>query len=79
MGNPQAVQAIGGLQTLGMSHDQALASINNLVTQQAYMISTQEIFFGSSLIFLGLIVLVWLAIGRVSSAHDAGEAAAGAH
>jgi len=79
LGNPQAVQAINGLQTLGMSHDQALASINNLVTQQAYMISTQEIFFGSAMIFLSLIALVWIAIGRIPRAYDAGEAAAGAH
>ncbi|MDR2992106.1 MAG: DHA2 family efflux MFS transporter permease subunit [Burkholderiaceae bacterium] len=79
LGNPQAVQAIGGLQKLGMSHDQALASVNNLVTQQAYMISTQEIFYGSALLFLGLIVLVWLAVGRVASVKGDAGATAGAH
>jgi len=78
LGNPQAVQAIDGLQALGMSHGQALASINNLVTQQAYMISTQEIFFGSAMIFLSLIVLVWLAVERVPSFRS-DPGAAGAH
>jgi len=79
LGNPQAVQAIDGLQALGMSHDQALASINSLVTQQAYMISTQEIFFGSAMVFLSLIALVWLAVERVPSIKSDSGAAAGAH
>ena len=77
LGNPQAVQTIDILQKLGMSHDQALAFINNLVTQQAFMISTQEIFYGSALLFLVLVVLIWFS-KRPAHASDAG-AAAGAH
>ncbi|MCL2308758.1 MAG: DHA2 family efflux MFS transporter permease subunit [Proteobacteria bacterium] len=78
LGNPQAVQTIDHLQQMGMSHDQALAFINNLVTQQAYMISTQEIFYVSALLVVALIALVWLS-RRVQAHSKGGEEATAAH
>ncbi|MGB3067972.1 MAG: DHA2 family efflux MFS transporter permease subunit [Ottowia sp.] len=77
-GSQTAMNTIEGLQKSGMSHEQALGFINNLLTQQAYMLSTQEIFYGSALLFLLLIPLVWLAKRPKASAGGA-EAAAGAH
>ncbi|WP_028602286.1 DHA2 family efflux MFS transporter permease subunit [Ottowia thiooxydans] len=59
--NQTAMATLEGLQARGMSHDQALSYINGLTTQQAYMLSTQEIFYGSAFLFLLLIPLVWLA------------------
>jgi DHA2 family multidrug resistance protein len=50
--------------------------VNNLVTQQAYMLSTEEVFYGSALLFLALIGLVWFA----QRPHGGGGGdAAGAH
>jgi DHA2 family multidrug resistance protein len=79
LGNPQAVQAINGLQAQGMSHQQALGMVNNLVTQQAFMISTQEIFYGSALLFLAMFVLVWFAKRPAHGGDVDAAAGAGAH
>ena len=76
-GNQAATATLDTLQARGMSHDQALGYVNNLTTQQAYMLSTQEIFFVSAVLFLLLIPLVWLA-RRPKGAGNA-DAAAGAH
>ena len=57
-----------------MNHEQALGFIDRLVTQQAYMISTQEIFYLSALLFVGLIPLVWLTRRVRGAAADAGGA-----
>ncbi|MDR0275652.1 MAG: DHA2 family efflux MFS transporter permease subunit [Burkholderiaceae bacterium] len=76
-GSPAAMQTLQQLQAGGMTHEQALGFINNLVTQQAFMISSQEIFRGSAILFLALIALVWLSRRPGGMAdHDA---AAGAH
>ena len=77
VGNPAAVETLRQLEASGMSHDQALGVVNNLVTQQAFMLSTQEVFYGSALLFLGLVALVWLA--RRTRAAAGSDAAAGAH
>lgn len=77
-GSQAAMTTLEGLQARGMSHEQALSYINNLTTQQAYMLSTQEIFYGSAFLFLLLIPLVWLA-KRPKSSASAADAAAGAH
>jgi DHA2 family multidrug resistance protein len=76
VGNPAAVETLRQLEAGGMSHDQALGVVNNLVTQQAFMLSTQEVFYGSALLFVGLIAMVWLA-GR--NRGSASAEAAGAH
>ena len=55
---------------------QSLGVVNNLVTQQAFMLSTQELFHGSALLFLLMIPLVWLA--RRPAGAAAGDAG-GAH
>jgi len=76
-GSVPFMQTMEQLQAGGMSHDQALAFINNLVTQQAFMISAQEVFYGSALLSLFLIALVWLA--KRPKGHVGGGDAAGAH
>jgi len=52
--------------------------VNNQLTQQAFMLSTQELFYGSALLFLALVGLVWLA-RRPSTGGAGADAAAGAH
>ncbi|GAA5232097.1 DHA2 family efflux MFS transporter permease subunit [Verticiella sediminum] len=76
-GNPVADQAIQGLQARGLSLEQALSTINNLIQQQAATLSATDIFYISTGIFLLLIGLVWLA--RPIRAGGASKEAAGAH
>jgi DHA2 family multidrug resistance protein len=75
--------AMAGFNAAGMSVEQGLANINRMVDQQAYMLAANDVFWGSSLIFLGLIPLVWLArpaqAGGPGGATAAADAAAGAH
>ena len=74
---------MAGFNAAGMSVEQGLANINRMVDQQAYMLAANDVFWGSSLIFLGLIPLVWLArparTGASSAGPAAADAAAGAH
>ncbi|MCL1960271.1 MAG: DHA2 family efflux MFS transporter permease subunit [Desulfovibrionaceae bacterium] len=76
-GNPVAMQALGGLQASGLTEQQALGMVNNLVTQQAFMLSVSEVFLGSALLFLCLIGLVWIA--KRPHGHAPAGAADAAH
>jgi DHA2 family multidrug resistance protein len=67
-----------------MNTEQALSQINRMVDQQAYMLAADDVFYGSAMIFLLLIPLVWLSrpvrAGKVGGPADgAADAAAGAH
>jgi DHA2 family multidrug resistance protein len=72
------MDALNKLQQNGLSLGQATAQINQVVTQQAAMLSADDIFYVSSLICLGLIGLVWLA-KPVKSGAAADAASSGAH
>ena len=76
-GNPAAMQTLESLRASGLTQEQALGVVNNLVTQQAVMLSTQEIFYGSALLFVALIGLVWFA--KRTHGGAGADAAAGAH
>ena len=54
-----------------------LAQLNRLVDQQAYMLAATDVFYGSAVLFLLLIPLVWLA--KPTRGAGASDAAAGAH
>ncbi|MDO9358697.1 MAG: DHA2 family efflux MFS transporter permease subunit [Polaromonas sp.] len=77
-GSPAAQAALSGLTASGMSMEQALAQVNRLVDQQAFMLAANDIFWISAVLFLCLIPLVWLTRPQKASA-DALDAAAGAH
>jgi DHA2 family multidrug resistance protein len=76
-GSPAAQSVLSGLQSSGLSHEQALAAVNRMVDQQAFMLAANDIFYVSAVLFIILIPLVWLSHPQ----HGAGgaEAAAGAH
>ena len=57
---------------------QALAKVDQMVTQQAFMLAANDIFWASSMLFLLLIPLVWLAKGP-SGQGGGSEAASAAH
>jgi len=73
-GNPAAQATLSGLAAQGLSPDQALAYVNRLVDQQAFMLAANDLFWLSAALFLLLIPLVWLSHPMRGAA--AGEAAA---
>jgi MFS transporter, DHA2 family, multidrug resistance protein len=75
--DPVSAQALANLHAGGMGTDQSYALMNRLVDQQAFMLSADDIFYVSALLFLALIFLIWLA--RPARTGDSAEAAAGAH
>ncbi|MFM1908207.1 MAG: hypothetical protein RLZZ591_1884 [Pseudomonadota bacterium] len=77
LGRPAADAALQGLSSAGLESQQALAVVNRLVDQQAYMLAASDIFWASALVFLALIPLVWLAQPKRASAT--GGDAGGAH
>jgi DHA2 family multidrug resistance protein len=73
-----ATSALNGLAAAGLNPEQALAQVNRLVDQQAFMLSSSELFYISALLFLTMIPLVWLTRPQRAGAGSA-DAAAGAH
>jgi MFS transporter, DHA2 family, multidrug resistance protein len=59
--NPIANQSLDQLQSLGISAEAAYVSIERTITNQAYMLSTIDVFWLAGWIFVALIPLVWLA------------------
>ena len=76
-GDPTTAAALGTLHSGGLSADQSYAMLNRLVDTQAFMLSANDIFYASGILFLLLIFLVWLA-HPVRGAGGA-AAASGAH
>ncbi len=76
--NPASVQALAGMEQAGYSHAQALANIDRMITQQAFTMAATDLFYLSSVLFLGLIALVWLS-SPPAVQGDVADAAAGAH
>jgi DHA2 family multidrug resistance protein len=70
--------ALGSLQGAGLSHAQALNSLDGILNTQAFTLSALDLFYASAIIFLLLTALVWLARPK-KAAGAAAEAAAGAH
>ena len=58
---PDAVNALSGLQSGGLTDTQSLGMLERLITQQAFTLSADELYFGSAILFLGLTVIVWFA------------------
>jgi len=71
-------QALTAMQASGLTPEQSYGVLNRLVDQQAFMLSANDVFYASALLFLALIAVVWLA-RPVRGAPQAKDAAAGAH
>jgi DHA2 family multidrug resistance protein len=76
-GSVAAQQVLAGLRASGLTAEQALAQVNRLVDQQAFMLAANDIFYLSAGLFLCLIPLVWLT--HPQRGGGGSEAAAGAH
>ena len=68
------------LQNVGMSHQQALSTVDAMINGQAFTMSAVDVFYASAIIFLALTGLVWFARPKSAKAGGGGaaEAAAGA-
>ena len=76
LGDPVTADAMSRLAAAGFSPDQAAAQINRLIDQQAFTRAADDIFYGSAILFIVLIALVW----TTRPAPGAASAdAAGAH
>lgn len=76
-GNGAAMQVLGQLEAAGMSPEQAGATINRMIDQQAYTMAATDLFRLSSLLFVVLIVAIWMTRPRRAAAP--GADAAGPH
>ncbi|MEN9317105.1 MAG: hypothetical protein RIS35_3498 [Pseudomonadota bacterium] len=52
-------QALDTLRAAGLGTDQALLQINRMIDQQAYTLAVDDLFLGSSMLFLVLIGMIW--------------------
>jgi DHA2 family multidrug resistance protein len=59
--DPTTASALGTLRSGGFSADQSYAMLNRMVDAQAFMLSADDIFYVSGILFLLLIFLVWFA------------------
>jgi DHA2 family multidrug resistance protein len=58
---PQVDQTLQHLQNLGFSHAQSYGVLQRTVVNQAYMLSTNDIFWISGVLFVCLMLTVWIA------------------
>ena len=76
--DPIPSQVLENLHAGGMGAQQSRDFLNQLVDQQAYMLSANDIFYVSALLFIGLTFLIWLA-RPIASVAGGAAAASGAH
>ena len=74
--NNAATLTLNQLGAAGYSGEQALATVNRLLDQQAYTMAATDIFWLSSIIFVALIGLVWFARPKMNTG---GADVGGAH
>lgn len=60
-GSPLSAQALANMQAGGLSADQSYGLLNRLVDAQAFMLSANDIFYASAVLFLALVAVIWLA------------------
>jgi len=75
--DPNGLQALHAMQSSGMTYDQSLGLMNHLISEQASLMSADDIFRASAWLFAGLIFVVWFT--RPVHGKAAGAEAAGAH
>ena len=73
-GNATATQALNQLAASGYTPEQALASVNRLLDQQAYTLAVTDVFYLSAVLFFALLVLLWAARPKLGAAAGGGGA-----
>ncbi len=59
--NPVSHDMLNQLHILGLNHLASIAALTKIIINQAYMLSTDDIFWLSGCVFMTLIVIVWFA------------------
>jgi MFS transporter, DHA2 family, multidrug resistance protein len=72
--NDTAVQTINQYTASGFTDQQALASINRTIDQQAYTMAVTDLFYLSAMLFFVLVVVIWLAKPKPGAASGGGGA-----
>jgi DHA2 family multidrug resistance protein len=72
--NDTAMQTLNQLGAAGYSPEQALASVNRIVDQQAYTMAATDIFYLSAVLFVLLIGMIWSTSPKPGGAGGAGGA-----
>jgi DHA2 family multidrug resistance protein len=72
--NPAFADAIARLSEHGLSFQQALGQIDRAINQQAFTMAADDVFYGSAILFVALIAVVWFA--RPADGAAAGPIAA---
>ena len=73
--DPATLGALDTLTRLGVPPENQLAVLNRLVNQQAFTLSALDLFYGSALLLVALIPMLWIA----RPSRRGGAAGAGAH
>jgi DHA2 family multidrug resistance protein len=71
-GSAAATQALASLQASGLDRAQGLAVLDRLINVQAFVLSADDIFYGSAIVFLLLVPLLWSTHPGRGRAADAG-------
>ena len=79
LGNAEATQFLAQLGAAGQSPEQAGATLNRLLDQQAFTLAVDDVFWLSSVLFVALIGLVWLARPPAPAPASTRVDAGGAH
>ena len=58
--DPTGVQALSSMQAGGMTAPQSASFLNHMIDQQAALLSADDVFYASGILFLSLIAIVWL-------------------
>ena len=66
-------QALHGMMQQGMTEQQAVASITRAISQQGFIIGSNEIFWGGGILFIAMIVIVWFAKPPFGSGNMGGH------
>ena len=79
LGDPIAGETIGRLAAAGLSPEQALMQVNRLIDQQAFTRAADDIFLGSAVLFVLLIIAIWFTRRPPPLVGSAPIEAGGAH
>lgn len=66
-------QAVNALAQAGGSEQQAMAGLERAISQQGFIIGSNEIFWGSGILFVAMIVIVWFAKPPFGSGNSGGH------
>jgi MFS transporter, DHA2 family, multidrug resistance protein len=73
-GSAAAVGTLGQMMASGMSREQALATIDRMVNQQAFTLAVTDLFYVSAVLFFVLVTVIWIARPTVGAAAGGGGA-----